>query len=94
MRLQWDLLTTHSTRHGPVRSRDSSKEVEVTQRTHRRSALLLLLVPVVGLLCVPFYNYDAPTLWGVPFFYWYQLLWVPITVLLIWVVYRSTHDED
>ena len=66
----------------------------MTQRTHRRPVLLLLLVPVVGLLCVPFYNYDAPTLWGVPFFYWYQLLWVPITVLLIWVVYRSTHDED
>jgi hypothetical protein len=56
--------------------------------------LLLLLVPVIGLLCVPFYNHDAPTLWGFPFFYWYQLLWVPITVLLIWLVYRSTRDED
>lgn len=66
----------------------------MTQRTHRRPVLLLLLVPVVGLLCVPLYNYDAPTLWGIPFFYWYQLLWVPITVLLIWFVYRSTHDED
>ena len=55
---------------------------------------LLLLVPYVGLLCVPFYNIRSPVLWGFPFFYWYQLLWVPITALLIWLVYRSVRHED
>ena len=51
---------------------------------------LLLLLPFIGLLWVPFYNTDAlPALFGVPFFYWYQLLWVPITAFLIWLVYRD-----
>ena len=48
----------------------------------------LLLLPFVGLLWVPFYNDLLPPLLGFPFFYWYQLLWVPITALLIWNVYR------
>ena len=51
---------------------------------------LLLLLPFIGLLWVPFYNTDAlPALFGFPFFYWYQLLWVPVTAFLIWVVYRD-----
>ncbi|GLQ50633.1 DUF3311 domain-containing protein [Dyella flava] len=54
----------------------------------------LLLVPFLGLLDVSFYNLDEPLLLGFPFFYWYQLLWVPITVLLMWVVYRSTPHDD
>ena len=35
-----------------------------------------------------------PSLFGFPFFYWYQFAWVPITSFLIWLVYRSrTPDE-
>ena len=50
---------------------------------------LLLLLPFVGLLWVPFYNSSEPSLFGFPFFYWYQLLWVPVTALLTFVVWRS-----
>src|SRR5260370_42231175 len=50
---------------------------------------MLLLLPFVGLLWVPFYNSLEPALFGFPFFYWYQLAWVPISSLLIWLVYRS-----
>ncbi|HEV7575766.1 MAG TPA: DUF3311 domain-containing protein [Caldimonas sp.] len=49
----------------------------------------LLAIPFIGLLWVPFYDRIEPTLFGFPFFYWYQLLWVPITALLIWIVYRD-----
>ena len=49
---------------------------------------ILLLLPFIGLLWVPFYNGELPALFGFPFCYWYQLLWVPITALLIWIVYR------
>jgi hypothetical protein len=28
-------------------------------------------------------------LFGFPFYYWYQLAWVPLTSLLIWIVYRN-----
>jgi hypothetical protein len=56
---------------------------------------VLLLLPFIGLLWVPFYNFTEPSLMGFPFFYWYQLAWVPISSLLIWLVYRSrTPDEN
>ncbi len=51
---------------------------------------LLLLLPFVGLLWVPFYNSSEPALCGFPFFYWYQFLWIPITSLLIYIVYLKT----
>ena len=51
---------------------------------------LLLLIPFIALLWVPFYNFLEPALWGVPFFYWYQFLWVILTsVLIIWVHYKN-----
>ena len=48
---------------------------------------LLLLLPLV-LLWVPHYNRIEPALAGVPFFYWYQIAWIFITVVLTWIVWR------
>ena len=31
---------------------------------------------------MPFYNNTTPTLGDFPFFYWYQLMWVPIVAIL------------
>ncbi|QRX82497.1 DUF3311 domain-containing protein [Glaciimonas sp. PAMC28666] len=53
----------------------------------------LLLLPFIGLLWIPFYNSELPTLFGFPFFYWYQLLWVPVTAFLIWIVYQHGHAK-
>jgi hypothetical protein len=52
-------------------------------------ARLLLVLPFIAMLWVPSYNSVEPTLAGIPFFYWYQLAWVPLTSLLTWIVYRS-----
>jgi hypothetical protein len=49
---------------------------------------LLLLIPMVGLALVPTYAHKDPYLWGFPFFYWYQFLWVPLTSILLYIVYR------
>jgi hypothetical protein len=46
-----------------------------------------LAVPFVALLWVPFYASGGPSLGGVPFFYWYQMLWVPLSVLLMFIAY-------
>jgi hypothetical protein len=54
----------------------------------------LLLLPFLGLLIVPLYNQDEPSLFGFPFFYWYQFAWVPVTSFLIWLVNRSQRDEE
>lgn len=51
---------------------------------------LLLLVQFIAVLWVPFYNSAEPSLAGVPFFYWYQLLWVIIGAVLTAVVYFAT----
>jgi hypothetical protein len=37
---------------------------------------VLLLIPLVALAIVPVYSRTTPRLWGFPFFYWYQFLWV------------------
>jgi hypothetical protein len=59
-------------------------------RTHSRAWYWLLLVPMVGTLIPPLYNMEDPTLIGIPFFYWYQLLWVPLSALMTLIVYRRT----
>lgn len=55
---------------------------------------LLLLLPFLGLLWVPIYNRQDPTVLGFPLFYWYLFAWVPVTSLLIWLVDRSVGEES
>jgi hypothetical protein len=55
---------------------------------------LLLLVPFVGVLWVPFYDSVEPRLHGVPYFYWYQFLWIGIGAVLTAVVYFVTRGTD
>jgi hypothetical protein len=52
----------------------------------------LLLLPYIGLLWIPFYNFHDPVLFGLPLFYWYQFAWIPLTILVTWLLYRVTHD--
>jgi len=58
-----------------------------------RPISLLLVVPYVALLVVPLYNFDVPRLSGIPFFYWYQLLWIPLTSLIIYIVFKKVRDD-
>ena len=61
-----------------------------------RLARLLLLAPFAGVLWPPFYNRAEPAIAGVPFFYWYQMLWVVLTACILWFVYwceRRARDD-
>jgi hypothetical protein len=62
-------------------------------RSHR-AWYWLLLVPLVGLLIPPIYNHAEPEFIGLPFFYWYQLAWVPISVAVTALVYRKTREPE
>ena len=42
----------------------------------RVGAGILVLIPIVALMWVPSYAKATPRLWGFPFFYWYQLMWL------------------
>jgi hypothetical protein len=55
--------------------------------TGRRWLYVLLIFPFIATLWVPFYAGADPALGGIPFFYWYQFLWVLITAALTAVVY-------
>jgi hypothetical protein len=50
-------------------------------------ARLLLVLPFITMLWVSSYNSAEPMLAGIPFFYWYQLLWILIGAALIAFVY-------
>ena len=60
------------------------------QRSDRSPWNWLLLIPIVVPLLVPLYNKTEPTLFGWPFFYWFQLLLVGLGVLTTMVVYHFT----
>lgn len=45
---------------------------------------ILLLIPCLLALAVPFYNVVDPHLFGFPFFYWFNLLLVPVSALFIY----------
>ncbi len=51
--------------------------------------VLLLAIPCVAVLIVPFFNRVEPELWGIPFFYWWQMLWVPLSGVFVALVYRT-----
>jgi uncharacterized membrane protein len=55
---------------------------------------ILFLVIFVATLAVPFFNKAAPSLFGFPFFYWYQIACVPIASILIFIVFRAEDKED
>jgi Protein of unknown function (DUF3311) len=62
------------------------------QRSHRLW-YWLLAIPLVALLIPTLYNRADPALGGIPFFYWYQLLWVPISVAITSLVYVKTRSH-
>jgi predicted nucleic acid-binding Zn ribbon protein len=57
-----------------------------------RLAWLLLLIPYVAMMWVPSYNRIQPELAGIPFFYWYQLLWIVIGALILLPVWLGERE--
>ena len=53
---------------------------------------MALVIQFVAVLWPPFYNSVEPSWAGIPFFYWYQLLWVIIGAILTAIVYFATED--
>jgi hypothetical protein len=53
---------------------------------------LLFVVQYVAVLWPPFYNKALPELGGIPFFYWYQMLWVIISAIFTAIVYYAVKE--
>jgi Protein of unknown function (DUF3311) len=71
----------------------NGREERVRRHDVNRAWYWLLLVPLVGTLIPPIYNSVDPRFIGIPFFYWYQMLWIPISVACTALVYRRTRGE-
>ncbi len=55
---------------------------------------VLLLIPLVALLAIPLYNSVNPNLGGISFFYWYQILWMPLSAILYYVAAVLWHGKE
>ncbi len=66
---------------------------QTASRPGRAWWYLLLAIPFIAVLWVPFYASASPYFAGIPFFYWYQFLWVLISAALTAVVYFATTDR-
>jgi hypothetical protein len=71
------------------------REIQVAARRRVRTPLwnVLLVLPLIATLIPGIYNREAPRLFSIPFFYWYQLAAIPLGVLCVVLVYRSTRGE-
>jgi hypothetical protein len=48
-------------------------------------AAILLVIPFVVYFDVPFYNVVTPELGGLPFFYWFQLIMLPVSAAMFFI---------
>ena len=57
---------------------------------------LLLLIPLIATLFPALYNKMEPELFGMPFFYWYQLVWTigAGVVLVIYIALAHGGERD
>lgn len=55
---------------------------------------ILLAMGIIVPLIVPIYARKDPELFGMPFFYWFQILEVILEAILLWIVYAIVIRED
>jgi len=46
---------------------------------------VLVFGSIMGTLIVPIYDSETPKLGDFPFFYWYQLIYMPVVALALWI---------
>jgi hypothetical protein len=87
--------------HDNVNDDVSPQEAALSPGTDRSTlsplrivAALCVIAPIVTMLWVPSYNRMDPRLLGFPFFYWYQLLWVVITAVLMFVAFQAVKRDE
>jgi len=58
-----------------------------------RGWYLLFVIVFAMVLWPPFYNKIEPTLAGIPFFYWYQMLCVLVSAVITAIIYLRTRES-
>ena len=60
----------------------------------RLIAAVCVIAPFIAVLWVPIFDKDKPEVAGFPFFFWWQLLWVAVTALLMGLAYFVVRREE
>jgi ABC-type transport system involved in cytochrome c biogenesis permease component len=60
-----------------------SHENPAAHRRRSRRRAWLLVIPIVAPLLSPLTNSRHPIVWGIPFFYWYQILCALVAITVI-----------
>ena len=68
---------------------ESTRRAERSDHSHWN---WLLLIPLLATLYPPVYNRIKPTLFDIPFFYWYQLVAILLSVVVTLLVFRKTRS--
>jgi hypothetical protein len=77
---------------GERRAATSARGVEADEGSSRW--YWLFLIPFVATFFPWIYNTRSPELFGIPFLYWYQMAWVPVSVCITVFVYRMTRGTS
>ena len=72
---------------------ESSAGPAAQDRSDRNPWYWLLILPILVPLLPMLYNGNDPTLWGIPRFYWLQLVFVFLGVATTVLVYRQTRER-
>ena len=61
-----------------------------------KALYLLFAIPYLAMMAVPSYDRLEPEMLGVPFFYWYQLVWIALGALVLlpaWLAERRRNGR-
>ena len=62
---------------------------EKPSRLKRLVWYVLLFIPFFVAIWVPLYNRVEPSLFGIPFFYWFQTLWIVVAAAVTALAYKA-----
>ena len=48
-------------------------------------AAILIIIPFIAYFLLPAYNAQYPEAFGLPLFYWYQIVWLPISGIMFYI---------
>jgi len=90
------LTASQAARRFHVKGRQQMREHRPPDSSALTGALswACLLTAVGGPLLVPLYMAEQPLLGGWPLFYWYQLMWIPLSAILLTGAYLLTRHKD
>jgi len=58
-------------------------------RAKRAAWYVALFIPFFVAIWVPLFNRVEPTLFGIPFFYWFQFVWIVVAAIVTGLAYLA-----